>query len=298
MLGGPRIALSSASGATASASTTKVFSFTGGEQTFKVPDNVTSLDVVAVGASGGDGFSLQSAGGPGGRGAVASASLPVTPGQTVFVEVGGTGGAGDGNFGGGLGFNGGGAGHNGLWGSGGGGGATDIRTISRAGVAGDSLSSRLLVAGGGGGGGGSGNSSSSAGGGGGGGGDAGQDPNGDGSTGHYGASGATFPGGGGTQSDGGYAYAGSEKGSFGQGGNGGAGTGGGAGGGGGGGKFGGGSGLGGSSSAQFAAGAGGGSGSTRSLRPRPASRSKLIRQAPRSCGSPTAPAAAAETRAA
>ena len=146
--------LSSASAAGSSG--TKTFTFTGGEQTFVAPDGVTSLDVTAVGATGGVGVTTGASNPPGGQGAVASGKLPVTPGQVLFIEVGGNGASGSNPTGG---FNGGaGGGTDGGIPGGGGGGATDIRTISTAAGGGTnpSLNSRLLVAGGGGGGGGDG----------------------------------------------------------------------------------------------------------------------------------------------
>ena len=128
---------------------TATFASTGAEQTFTVPAGVSELHVVAVGGRGGPNGSLAS----GGFGATASADLPVSPGQVLYVEVGGSGAAG-GPSGSGAGmngeggFDGGGAGGQGPY-SGGGGGATDIRT-ARA-TAPNSLASRLVVAGGGGG---------------------------------------------------------------------------------------------------------------------------------------------------
>jgi glycine rich protein len=121
----------------ATAATSTTFAYTGGEQTYTVPAGVTSVFVTATGARGGGPTSGY---GTGGRGAVASGAISVTPGQTLYVEVGGIGGLPGG------GFNGGGAGgsRNGLsvWG---GGGASDVRTSS------GTLGSRLIVAGGGGG---------------------------------------------------------------------------------------------------------------------------------------------------
>ena len=112
------------------------FSYTGGAQQFVVPSGVTVIDVRAHGAAGGRN---------GGWGSQVYAQLPVVPGETLSVYVGGVGGDyGD------PGFNGGGAGgrdwfwYNGF--GGGGGGATDIRR--GAGTEAD----RVLVAGGGGGG--------------------------------------------------------------------------------------------------------------------------------------------------
>ncbi len=112
-----------------------------GEDAYTVPAGYAFVRVVAVGAPGeaGDGVS-------GGFGAVTSALLPVTPAETLYVEVGGQG------FEGAGGFNGGG---NGATGGGGGGGASDVRTCSITGWppcpgGGSSLDSRVLVAGGGG----------------------------------------------------------------------------------------------------------------------------------------------------
>jgi hypothetical protein len=144
-----------ATGDTVSAETRR-YTYTGAEQTFVVPPAVTAVTVTAVGGRGGSGrtgfFSTFAP--PGGFGGVARASLAVTPGQTLFVEVGGNGGVatalpGVGGFnGGGLGGAGGGdpVYNNG----GGGGGASDVRTSSRTDPAGGT---RLVIAAGGGGGG-------------------------------------------------------------------------------------------------------------------------------------------------
>ncbi|MGO9488109.1 MAG: IPT/TIG domain-containing protein [Solirubrobacteraceae bacterium] len=214
---------------TASAGTT-VFNYTGGEQSLVVPGAVSRLRVFAVAGSGG------SAGRPGGAAAQVGGEVHVSPGQTLYVEVGGNG-AGEGSGGEG-GFNGGGGG------GGGGGGASDIRTSPRAsGLAPDD---RLLVAGGGGGGGDTGENNGGAGGG------AGQAGE---------ASGGGLTGGGaGTQSSGGTAGGGGcssgEPGALGSGGAGG--TCDFRGGGGGGGYYGGGGGGGGSANG----GGGGGGGSS------------------------------------
>ena len=131
---------------------TCTFASIGAEQTFTVPAGLSTVTVTATGAGGGTGRFV----GPGGEGAVVSASLPVTSGEVLYVGVGGA--PTDANRGEGAscmgGFNGGGSsqplsGGGGL--GGGGGGASDIRTIS-SGDAG-TLGSRLLVAAGGGGGG-------------------------------------------------------------------------------------------------------------------------------------------------
>jgi hypothetical protein len=129
---------------------TQTFNYTGAEQTFTVPGGVTSLQVVVIGGSGGDSeFS-------GGGAAQVTANLSVTPGQTLYVEVGGNGV--DGSSGGGSSFNGGAA--SGGAGAGGGGGASDIRTTPLA--AGLVPDNRLIVAAGGGGGGRNGASGSGA----------------------------------------------------------------------------------------------------------------------------------------
>jgi hypothetical protein len=128
-------------GAGSAQAATSTFFYTGGEQTFTVPAGVTSLHVVAIGAAGGDATAAK-----GGAGAEVVADLGVTPGQTLYIEVGGKGETeAEGGVGG---FNGGGAG------GGGGGGASDIRTSPFA--SGLTPDTRLIVAGAGGGGGGSG----------------------------------------------------------------------------------------------------------------------------------------------
>jgi Glycine rich protein/Bacterial Ig domain len=117
------------------------FSYTGSEQTYIVPAGVSSIRLTAVGAPGGGPQTGLAAG----RGAFVSGIVSVTPGQTLYVEVGGTGGAPAGGFNGG----GGGGGPGGL-GAYGGGGASDVRTLPMS--AGPiSSPSRLIVAAGGGG---------------------------------------------------------------------------------------------------------------------------------------------------
>ncbi len=124
---------------------TCTFGYTGAEQTFTVPSGTTSVTVTAIGAAG----SANSSGQPGGEGAQVTGTLTGLSGeQTLYVEVGQTVNTAS------LGvldrqpaFNGGGAGLGILSGSGG--GASDVRTISRT-VTG-SLASRKIVAGGGGG---------------------------------------------------------------------------------------------------------------------------------------------------
>jgi hypothetical protein len=107
--------------------TTETFNFTGAAQTWTVPAGLTEATFDLYGAQGGgipgDPLFLP---GLGGR---ATATIAVTPGASIQVNVGGQGGI----FGGGGGFN------------GGGGGASDIR------IGGTALTDRVLVAGGGGG---------------------------------------------------------------------------------------------------------------------------------------------------
>jgi glycine rich protein len=146
---------------TSALAATQVFGYTGGEQTYVVGPDVHSLHVVAVGAPGGEGSDdpPNQLGGLGGFGARLEGNLAVTPGQVLFVEVGGPGAEGGHIAGGGKGgFNGGGSSNNGGFNlpGGGGGGATDIRSCSTAAVCvsvANTLASRLLVAAGGGGGG-------------------------------------------------------------------------------------------------------------------------------------------------
>ena len=114
------------------------FASTGAEQTFTVPADVSAVTITAIGAPGGKGNPETAS--TGGRGAKVSTAIAVTPGQTLYVEVGGPGGLGGG------GFNGGG----GSFFGGGGGGASDVRTQPRS-VPLTTTDSRILVAGGGGG---------------------------------------------------------------------------------------------------------------------------------------------------
>jgi hypothetical protein len=120
------------------------FYYTGTKQTFKVPTGVKAITVVAHGAAGGIPDSTVRSHGRGGR---VFAIIPVQPGETLTVIVGGEGTSGTN----GSGYNGGatGGGYATCSGSNcegyGGGGASDIRE------GGSSLADRVLVAGGGGG---------------------------------------------------------------------------------------------------------------------------------------------------
>lgn len=133
----------------AASATTQTFS-TPGTSTFDVPSNVTQITVTAVGAGGGNcGVSSPV---PGGRGASVTATVPVSPGETLSVGVGGVGGTGctdpaGANGGGGVG--GGGAGGPGAGGSFGGAGGGGASGVGPSGLA--AGSSPLVVAGGGGG---------------------------------------------------------------------------------------------------------------------------------------------------
>lgn len=218
----------------------KTLDYTGGQQTWLVPSDVTSVSIKASGAEGQ------------GLGGESFAIVTVTPGETLYVYVGGQP---SGRIGG---WNGGGNGGSTSWGGagGGGGGASDVRQ------GGTNWANRIIVGGGGGG------RGSNDGGGsrvGGSGGAAG------GSSGSAGGSGQNDPpvsggGGGGTQTTfgvggtagGGNGGASGNSGAIGNGGAGGVGpSGASGGGGGGGGYFGGG---GGGVNYQSAGGGGGGSG--------------------------------------
>ena len=126
----------------------RTFLCTGGVQTFTVPvlpSGVTSLTVDAFGAQGG----ASTDGTAGGLGGEATATIPVTPNETLEVDVGCQPDAANPASGG---FNGGGASGTGVGAlggaGGGGGGASDVRQ------GGSALTDRVVVAGGGGGGGG------------------------------------------------------------------------------------------------------------------------------------------------
>ena len=128
----------------------QTFSYTGAEQTFTVPAGVFSVQVLAVGGSGGvrAGLVRHSFSVAGGAAAQVSGDLSVRPGETLYVEVGGNG---QNRASGGSGFPSGGYNGGGNGGGGGGGGASDARTSPRA--SGLFPGNRLLVAAGGGGGG-------------------------------------------------------------------------------------------------------------------------------------------------
>ena len=125
---------------------TEEYNFTGSEQQFVVPAGVTEITVEVYGAQGAEPDDrLDNS--DGGLGGYVTGVLSVTPGETLYLYVGGEGGV-DGTGG----YNGGGNGGFGQAGSscfggdaGGGGGASDIR------MGGNTLNDRAVVAGGGGG---------------------------------------------------------------------------------------------------------------------------------------------------
>jgi hypothetical protein len=119
------------------------FNNTDAYQSYTVPSGVTDILFDLLGASGGNGSGNYNV--YGGAGARVKGSLSVTPGDILYIFVGGVGqNSGTGGSGG---FNGGGSGFGtfGGNGGGGGGGATDIRINST------SFSSVVAIAGGGGG---------------------------------------------------------------------------------------------------------------------------------------------------
>ena len=123
---------------TANDPTTATFTATGASQTWTVPSGITSVSFSMTGGSGGDTY--------GGKGAIVTGTMAVTPGETLQINVGARGatypGGSTSNWTSAA-FGGGGRGN--YYGSGGG-GASDIRKGSYA------LADRVAVAGGGGGG--------------------------------------------------------------------------------------------------------------------------------------------------
>ncbi|MBK8954368.1 MAG: HYR domain-containing protein [Saprospiraceae bacterium] len=122
------------------AQTTVTFNYTGAMQSWVVPAGVTNISIETYGAQGENSACAGNYGGFGANGGFASGDLAVTPGQTLYLFVGGQ----SGYNGGGLAYCCPGAGCKG----GNGGGASDLR------VGGILLANRVIVAAGGGGGGG------------------------------------------------------------------------------------------------------------------------------------------------
>ena len=75
------------------------FGFTGAEQTYVVPAGVSNVSITAIGGNGGT--PPPGGGVSGGRGAIVTGIVAVTPGQVLYVHVGGTGGLPDGGYNGG-----------------------------------------------------------------------------------------------------------------------------------------------------------------------------------------------------
>jgi hypothetical protein len=141
------------SGSTVSLASETAFRFTGEPQEFIVSADVTSITVHAFGAPGGAGWNADGGGsvkGSGGLGGSVEATLPVTPGETLYIYLGGAGEDATGAGPGAGGWNGGGDGGGSVEGhsGGGGGGASDIRRDVQD--DGPGLDDRILVAGGGG----------------------------------------------------------------------------------------------------------------------------------------------------
>jgi hypothetical protein len=110
------------------------YNYTGAAQSYVVPPGVHTLNITAAGSEGGpahNGFAPA-------KGGLSTALLPVRPGQTLHVYVGGPGREADSFDSARGGFNGGGAGQSGTSG----GGGSDVRSSP-------SLEARVVVAGGG-----------------------------------------------------------------------------------------------------------------------------------------------------
>ena len=135
----------------AAASAAQLSFTTPGEHAFTVPAGVASIQVLLVGGRGGAGTGSNTIAAPGGLGSTVTATLAVSPGETLTAQV-----AGDGSQIGPGGYGGGGRGGPveaflaGAPGGGGGGGSSAVRRCPGTGCA------PLVVAGGGGGGGGAG----------------------------------------------------------------------------------------------------------------------------------------------
>lgn len=126
---------------------TDTFNYTGSVQSFTVPAGVDSITVDLRGAQGGRAYVCGSIGGTGGYGGRTTGTISVSPGDVIYIYVGGQGSTAASSIGGAGGYNGGAYGnnHSNNQSGGGGGGGTDIR------LNGTSLTNRIAVAGGGGG---------------------------------------------------------------------------------------------------------------------------------------------------
>lgn len=126
-LAGTGLVLAATAPASAVTTQTQVLDYTGGQQYFTVPAGVTSLEVLMFGGRGGDGSPASGVSQPGGLSAYVNFSaMPVTPGESLRIVVGGHGESGNGSNGGNGGFGGGGSGATTGQRSGGGGGMSAI----------------------------------------------------------------------------------------------------------------------------------------------------------------------------
>ena len=128
------------------AQSTQTFNYTGSVQTFTVPACVTSISIQAKGAMGANSNDRLPSNTTGGLGGIASGNLSVSPGDVLYIYVGGQGNAnGNGGFNGGASGGYGNAGSSCIGGpAAGGGGASDVRATGSA-------WSNIVILGGGGG---------------------------------------------------------------------------------------------------------------------------------------------------
>lgn len=124
-------------------SASQTFSHNGAQQTFVVPSGVTTITIKAWGAQGG----MYNSGWGAGKGGYSTGTLNVSPGEILYIYVGGQGNSSGSNVQVSGGFNGGGYARGYTSGAfaGSGGGASDVRS------SGNALANRVIVAGGGGG---------------------------------------------------------------------------------------------------------------------------------------------------
>jgi hypothetical protein len=138
-------------GATGAEAQSVTFDCTGSAQSWVVPANVTSATFDVLGAQGGvgDDGQVDRPSAPAGLGGHTTATIGVTPGETIQINVGCAGSDSLGNAGAPGGFGGSPGGNGGIGGDlgtgGGGGGSSDVRQ------GGTALTNRMVVAGGGGG---------------------------------------------------------------------------------------------------------------------------------------------------
>ena len=71
---------------------TSTYNYTGGVQIYTVPAGITSLGIDAIGACGGGYYASGGSAGPVTLGGRVQCTLNVTPGQVLYVYVGGRGG--------------------------------------------------------------------------------------------------------------------------------------------------------------------------------------------------------------